>query len=155
MHTLAGWGSSYCCESAAPGQIISLSIGKGTSDQHLGPALEIMTCNIHRNLFLYFCLLPNRPTDIHYRNIYIPVEGSHFQGGVWQHFPKTVWDELQWGISSAHPLLFMFLSVLSLLAPPAPTLRETCHCSSTQSQLFHLILPYHLPLSAAQSLPRS
>lgn len=118
---LAGGCSSRCSESAAPGQIISLSIGTGRSDWQAGPALKIRACDIQRNLFIpkAFCVLHNTPTDMHYRNLFIfcwkAAISREEYGSFLQRCFKISCSELY-----PVPIPCFSSSLLSLLAPPAP-----------------------------------
>lgn len=104
----------------------------------LGPALEIRACDIQRNLFIPkdFCLLPNTPTDTHYRNLII--------------FPwKAASSKEEYGsflqrcftMSSSEVCPVLIPSVLSLLAPRASHLERNL----LKSLFFH-------PVPAASSL---
>lgn len=102
-----------------------------------------MTCNIHTNLFIPkdFCLLPNTPTNTHYRNLFM----SPWKAATSREECCTFLQRrFRVNCSEVYPVLLPCFSS-SLLASSywhhqLLTLREAYpnHCSTTQSQLFHL-----------------
>lgn len=117
-----------------------------------------MTCNIHRNLFILkdFCLLPKTPTDVHYRNLFIaPWKAATSR----EEYGSFLQRWFRMSCSEVYPIPIPHFSS-SLLSSPCwhhwlLTLRETCpnHCSSTQSQLFHLSYSSPAPSSLQCTIP--
>lgn len=86
-----------------------------------GPALEIRPCDIQRNLFIPkdFCLLPNTPTDTHYRNLIIfPWKAASSR----EEYGSCLQRCFRMSSSEVYPVPIP--SVLSLLAPPVPHLER-------------------------------
>lgn len=140
---LAGGCSSWCSESAAPGQIISLSVGTGRRDWQAGPALEIRACDIQRNLFIpkAFCVFPNTPTDRHYRNLFIFPWKAAISREEYGSFLQRCFRMSCSEVYSVPISCFSSSLVSALLVPPAPHFKRNL----LKSLFFH-------PVPAVSSL---